>query len=66
VDREAVHRDWDEGTLRGVHGSPHFFYGESSVFCPSLSITRAPGADHLTVEFDRTRLHDFLAVCFGA
>jgi 2-hydroxychromene-2-carboxylate isomerase len=66
VDREAVQRDWDEGTRRGVQGSPHFFCGDSSVFCPSLSITGAPGAEHLRLEVDRARLHDFLKGCFGA
>jgi len=38
---EAVVRaDWDEGRARGVIGSPHFFTGEASWFCPGLAISR--------------------------
>ena len=33
-DRAAVLADWDEGRRRGVLGSPHFFCGDSAVFCP--------------------------------
>lgn len=36
----AVRADWDEGRTRGVIGSPHFFTGEASWFCPSLAISR--------------------------
>jgi len=66
ADCETVCRDWDEGVHRGVQGSPHFFCGESSVFCPSLSITREQGAGHLSIELDTARLHDFLTACFAA
>ena len=48
ADRRAlVLDDWQEGQHRGVIGSPHFFVGDTSFFCPSLDI-RAPrrqGAD---------------------
>lgn len=36
----AVRADWDEGRARGVIGSPHFFTGEASWFCPGLVISR--------------------------
>lgn len=36
----AVRVDWDEGRGRGVVGSPHFFTGEASWFCPGLAISR--------------------------
>ena len=36
----AVRADWDEGRARGVIGSPHFFTGEASWFCPGLAISR--------------------------
>ncbi len=36
----AVRADWDEGRGRGVVGSPHFFTGEASWFCPGLAISR--------------------------
>ncbi len=36
----AVRADWDEGRSRGVIGSPHFFTGEASWFCPGLAISR--------------------------
>lgn len=37
----AVRADWDEGKVRGVVGSPHFFTGDGgSWFCPSLAISR--------------------------
>ena len=36
----AVRAEWDEGRARGVIGSPHFFTGEASWFCPGLAISR--------------------------
>src|SRR5208283_2653341 len=32
-DRAAVVADWHEGQRRGVLGSPHFFCGDTDVFC---------------------------------
>ena len=38
---EAVRADWDEGRLRGVVGSPHFFTPDGGGwFCPGLAISR--------------------------
>jgi 2-hydroxychromene-2-carboxylate isomerase len=36
----SARADWDEGTRRGVKGSPHFFTGAGSWFCPQLEITK--------------------------
>lgn len=36
----AVRADWNEGRGRGVVGSPHFFTGAASWFCPGLAISR--------------------------
>jgi len=37
----AIRADWDEGKLRGVIGSPHFFTPDGgSWFCPGLDISR--------------------------
>lgn len=37
----AVRADWDEGTARGVVGSPHFFTPDGgNWFCPGLAISR--------------------------
>jgi predicted DsbA family dithiol-disulfide isomerase len=37
----AVRVDWEEGSARGVIGSPHFFTGDdASWFCPGLAISR--------------------------
>jgi predicted DsbA family dithiol-disulfide isomerase len=36
---EAVARaDWEQGWVRGVQGSPHFFVGDRGWFCPSLKV----------------------------
>jgi len=63
-DRDAVRADWEEGKQRGVQGSPHFFYGDLGVFCPSLSITRDESG--LTIVADRERFDAFLQQCLSA
>lgn len=50
LDREsteaAVRADWDEGSSRGVVGSPHFFTDDGgSWFCPGLDISRDSRGD---------------------
>jgi predicted DsbA family dithiol-disulfide isomerase len=64
-DRAAIVADWHEGQARGVQGSPHFFCGDDSMFCPSLDIRRTADGD-LVVVPDRTKLGDFLDRCFAA
>jgi predicted DsbA family dithiol-disulfide isomerase len=48
--RSKVLADWHEGRRRGVIGSPHFFAGGDSVFCPSLEISRVDGQLRITSE----------------
>ncbi len=62
-DRSAVERDWREGQVRGVKGSPHFFFDNREVFCPALSITK--DADYgMKIEWDLERMGEFLESCF--
>ena len=62
-DDQAVLDDWHEGVRRGVVGSPHFFCGDSNVFCPSLEIAK-DGTGHLEVSRNMDALDVFLAKCF--
>lgn len=52
-DYATVVADWKEGIDRGVRGSPHFFCGESDVYCPSLDCS--PLAISTQGEVDRSR-----------
>lgn len=61
-DREEVVRDWREGQQRNVIGSPHFFAGGSSYFCPSLDIHHE--GDRFDIRFDEQALDDFLDAVF--
>lgn len=61
--RAAVLDDWTEGQRRGVVGSPHFFVGDESFFCPSLAITREEG--HLRVSLDVQSFEEFLTRVFA-
>jgi predicted DsbA family dithiol-disulfide isomerase len=63
ADDETVRADWHEGQRRGVVGSPHFFCGASSAFCPSLVIERDAGGE-LHVRPDPSRLAAFLEECW--
>jgi len=58
-DELRVISDWHEGQARGVRGSPHFFWGEMSAFCPALEIDK-DAAGHLVVKLDPERLESFL------
>ena len=60
---EAVLAEYAEGRARGVVGSPHFFVGDTSLFCPVLDIKRIDGA--LRVRVDEVAYDSFLAICFG-
>lgn len=61
-DHDQVQKDWEEGKARGVVGSPHFFHGSDSMFCPSLSISR-DAESHLHVSTDQERLKAFISGC---
>ncbi|GIU84599.1 MAG: dithiol-disulfide isomerase [Acidimicrobiales bacterium] len=45
-----VRRDWDEGRRRGVDGSPHFFVGGRSWFCPMLRVRHDQGGYHVSAD----------------
>jgi predicted DsbA family dithiol-disulfide isomerase len=64
ADRQQVRADWEAGKARGVIGSPHFFCGEASVFCPSLAISRDPDTG-LRIEQDRAKLIAFVLECLS-
>jgi len=63
-DRAAVLADWEEGRSRGVRGSPHFFCGDTDVFCPTLDITKDP-VGGLSVVRDVSRLSEFMERCLS-
>ena len=63
-DRAAVLADRDEGKRRGVLGSPHFFCGDTDVFCPALDITK-DSIDGLSIVRDVSRLTQFLVECLA-
>jgi predicted DsbA family dithiol-disulfide isomerase len=64
ADRAAVLTDWEEGRRRGVLGSPHFFCGETDVFCPSLTISKVPD-EGLSIQRDTSRLVAFVEQCLA-
>ena len=62
-DDEQVRREWREGKVRGVKGSPHFFCGDVEAFCPSLDIAKdREGEIHIRRNMEA--LDSFLAACF--
>ena len=63
-DRAAVLADRDEGKRRGVLGSPHFFCGDTDVFCLSLDIAKDP-VEGLSVVRDVSRLTAFVERCLA-
>jgi 2-hydroxychromene-2-carboxylate isomerase len=64
-DYGSVVTDWKEGRHRNVAGSPHFFGGGMSVFCPSLEISKAPRGGGRTIHTNLTRLQGFLDSCLS-
>jgi len=60
--RERVEADLAEGQDRGVVGSPHFFVGEASFFCPALEIERR--GEHLHIAVDTAGFDEFLGRAF--
>ena len=61
-DDEQVRREWHQGKLRGVKGSPHFFCGEVDAFCPSLDIAK-DGDGEVHIGRNIEALDAFLAEC---
>jgi predicted DsbA family dithiol-disulfide isomerase len=64
TDRSDVVADWHEGGRRGVLGSPHFFCGDTDVFCPSLDITKDP-VEGVMIVRDVSRLTEFPERCLA-
>lgn len=62
-DRESVEADHSEGQRRGVIGSPHFFVGGDSFFCPSFTVSHDEEGFH--IEPDTERFDRFLAAVVG-
>jgi predicted DsbA family dithiol-disulfide isomerase len=60
----SIHDDWQEGTRRGVIGSPHFFVDSRDFFCPALSVKRVD--DHLQITVDPEGFAAFVATAFTA
>jgi 2-hydroxychromene-2-carboxylate isomerase len=59
----AVRTDWERGQARGVRGSPHFFLGDRSWFCPSLVIRHEP--DRFDIDVAEDSMREFYAAALG-
>ena len=57
ADDDRVRADWADGRQRGVIGSPHFFVGGESWFCPALDIHHVDG--HLQIVDRGVGMSDF-------
>ncbi len=62
-DPTAVLSDYEEGTRRGVMGSPHFFAAGQGFFCPALHIEQRAGRFEVTATPER--FDELLAVVFA-
>ena len=62
-DVAAVRTRLQEEQSRGVKGSPHFFIGDQSLFCPLLDLSRDESGT-LNASADMERLETFLRVGF--
>lgn len=61
-DRAVVARDYEEGGIRGVMGSPHFFTPSGDFFCPALEIRRdSEGCLHVGIDIEGFR--SFMSSC---
>lgn len=56
---DAIQRAYEQGRERGVQGSPHFFVGDSSGFCPLLDI-RKDDHGEFHVSLDEPAVNDLL------
>lgn len=61
TDTGGVVADYEEGVSRGVEGSPHYFTGGNSFFCPALVIERVDGK--LAVRTDTAGFDMFIENC---
>ena len=63
IAESAVRTDWERGRARGVQGSPHFFVGDRSWFCPSLDI--AHEGERFEIQIADESMRDFYAAALG-
>ena len=63
ADIDVALAEYAEGRERGVIGSPHFFVGGHSIFCPTLDIKRVDGV--LQVSIDEAAFESLVDICFG-
>jgi predicted DsbA family dithiol-disulfide isomerase len=63
ADASSIDSDFEEGTRRGVVGSPHFFTPNGEFFCPSLDIENVDG--ELVIAFDRDGFDRFIDAALG-
>jgi 2-hydroxychromene-2-carboxylate isomerase len=63
IAESAVRTDWERGRARGVQGSPHFFVGDRSWFCPSLDITHE--GERFEIQIAEETMRDFYAAALG-
>lgn len=63
VAESAVRTDWERGKARGVQGSPHFFVGDRSWFCPSLDISHV--GERFEIQVADEAMRDFYAAALG-
>jgi hypothetical protein len=64
-DYATVVSEWKEGRRRHVAGSPHFFCAGTSVFCPSLQISKNPQSGGRTIQTNLIGLQAFLDRCLS-
>jgi hypothetical protein len=60
----AARFEWELGKKRSVQGSPHFFVGDHSWFCPSLEITHE--GERFDVDVANETMREFYAEAFAA
>lgn len=63
-DRASIERDLTDGETRRVKGSPHFFAGGLSVFCPPFTVSTDDG-DEIEITPEPERFDEFTAAAFG-
>lgn len=63
-DHASIDRDHEEGTARGVQGSPHFFAGGEGFFCPALLISHDDERGY-AVHFDPEGFRRFAGAAFA-
>jgi predicted DsbA family dithiol-disulfide isomerase len=55
--------DWERGKVRNVRGSPHFFVGDRSWFCPSLEVGHT--GDRFDIAIAGDTMREFYEAALG-